>query len=142
MADWSNEAEVAAVARANTAAHVVRIVKEMRQVERLRESHAAFAAYRHRTFASHTDEDGTLIFEGRLPAEQGALLLQALDRAMEWLFRSQPLRARMRYDDDRIEDIPRDVRRADAVAIMAEQLLAEPPQAEEGLSTADRYINS
>jgi hypothetical protein len=55
-------------------------------------------------FASHTDEDGTLIFEGRLPAEQGALLLQALDRAMEWLFRGQPHRERMRYDDARIED--------------------------------------
>jgi len=98
VADWSNEAELVAVARAKTAAHVVRIVKEMRQVERLRESHAAFAAYRHRTFASHTDEVGTLIFEGRLPAEQGELLLQALDRAMGWLFRGQPHRERMRYD--------------------------------------------
>jgi Domain of unknown function (DUF222)/HNH endonuclease len=65
--------------------------------------------------------------------------LQALDRAMEWLSRGQPHRERMRYDDARIEDTPQDVRRADALAILAEQFLAEPPQVAEGLGTADRY---
>lgn len=139
VADWSNEAELVAVAKANTAAHVVRIVREMRQVERLKESSAAFAAYRHRTFTCHTDEDGTLIFEGRLPAEQASVLLQALDRAMDWLFRGQPHRERSRHDDARVEDMPQDLRRADALAILAERFLAEPPQAEEGLNTADRY---
>jgi hypothetical protein len=77
VADRRNEAELVTLAKANTAAHVVRIVRGMRQVERLEESRAAFVAYRHRTFACHTDDDGTLQFEGRLPAEQGALLLQA-----------------------------------------------------------------
>lgn len=29
-------------------------------------------------------EDGSSVFEGRVPAEIGAMLKQALDRAMEW----------------------------------------------------------
>jgi hypothetical protein len=139
VADWENEAELVAVAKANTAAHVVRIVREMRQVARLKESHVAFDAYRHRSFACRTDDDGTLVFEGRLPAEHGALLLQALDRATDWLFRGQPHHERLRHDDARIEDTPQDVRRADALAILAERFLSEPPQADEGLNTADRY---
>ena len=67
------------------------------------------------------------------------MLLQALDRAMDWLFRGQPHRGRLHYDDARVEDLPQDVRRADGLAILAEQFLAEPPEADAGLNTADRY---
>ena len=84
---WENEAELVEMARANTAAHVARNVASMRQAERLSDSKAAFDSYRHRTFACRTDDDGTLVFEGRLPADQGAVLIQALDRAMDWLMR-------------------------------------------------------
>jgi hypothetical protein len=96
-------------------------------------------AYRHRTFTGHTDEDGTLVFEDRLPAEHGALLLQALDRAMDWLFRGQPHQPRLRVDEARIEDLPQQVRSADALAILAERFLSDPPAAADGLHTADRY---
>lgn len=139
VADRHNEAELLAMARAKNATQVEREVKALRQADRLKESGAAFAAYRHRTFDCHIDESGTLVFEGRLPAEQGALLLQALDRAMDWLFRGQPHRARLRRDDARVEDMPQPVRRADALAILAERFLSEPPVAEEGLNTADRF---
>ena len=126
VADWSNEAELVALAKTRTAAEVAKRVRDLRQVARLEESMAAFDAYRHRTFTGHADEDGSLIFEGRLPAEQGALLLQALDRAMDWVFSGQPQRARLRRDDALIEDLPQDVRRADALAILAERFLSEP----------------
>ncbi len=139
IADRDNESDLVAMAKANTAAQVDRVVKSMRQAERLKESSAAFAAYRHRTFDCHVDESGALVFEGRLPAEQGALLLQALDRAMDWLFRGQPHDARLRHDDARVEDMPQPVRRADALAILAERFLSQPPAAEEGLNTADRF---
>jgi len=140
VADWSNEAELVAMAKANTAAHVARIVTGMRQVERLRETKTAFDAYGRRSFTCRTDDSGALMFEGRLPPEQGALLLQALDRAMDWLFNGQPHRSRQQHDDARVEDMPQDVRRADAIAILAERFLAEPPNAEEGINTADRYL--
>jgi hypothetical protein len=127
------------MAAANTAAHVARIVTGLRQVERLKEARVAFDAYRHRSFTCGFDESGSLVFEGRLPPEQGALLLQALDRAMDWLFTGQPHRGRQQRDDARVEDLPQEVRRADALAIIAERFPAEPPSAEEGINTADRY---
>jgi len=126
VAGSDNEAELVQMARTNTAAHVARNVAAMRQAERLSESKAAFDAYRHRTFTCHTDEDGTLVFEGRLPADQGALLIQALDRAMEWLGRG-------------FDETPQTVRRADALAILAERFLSEPPAEGDGLNTADRF---
>ncbi len=134
VAGWDNEAELVEMARANTAAHVARNVASMRQAERLSESKAAFHSYRHRTFACRTDDDGTLVFEGRLPADQGALLIQALDRAMDWLMRSGHQR-----DDAQHEALPQTVRRADALAILAERFLSEPPEADAGLNTADRF---
>src|SRR5262245_10128928 len=84
VAGSDNEPELVEMARACTAAHVARNVALMRQAERLSESKAAFDAYRHRTFTYHTEDDGTLVFEGRLPADQGALLMRALERAMDW----------------------------------------------------------
>src|SRR5262249_40316735 len=87
VADWHNEEALVEMARACTAAHVARHVAALRQADRLSESKAAYDAYRHRTLTCHVDEDGTLVFEGRLPADQGALLLRALDRATEWLAR-------------------------------------------------------
>ena len=139
VADWSNEAELVELAKASTAAQVAKRVQDLRQVARLEESKAAYDAYRHRTFACHTDENGSLIFEGRLPAEHGALLLQALDRAMDWLFSGRPHRGRLRHDEALVEDMPQEVRRADALSILAERFLSEPPAADEGLNTADRY---
>ncbi len=126
VAGSDNEAELVQMARTHTAAHVARNVAAMRQVERLSESKAAFDAYRHRTFTCHTDEDGTLVFEGRLPADLGAMLIQGLDRAMEWL-------------GNRFEETPQTVRRADALAVLAERFLSEPPHADDGLNTADRF---
>ena len=41
------------------------------------------------------EQDGSLAFEGRLSAEVGAMLVQGLDRATEWLMRGE-----------RIEDVP------------------------------------
>jgi len=134
VAGWDNAAELVEMARANTAAHVVRNVASMRQAERLSESKAAFDSYRHRTFACRTDDDGTLVFEGRLPADQGAVLIQALDRAMDWL-----MRGGRELDDAQHEALPQTIRRADALAILAERFLSEPPEAEAGLNTADRF---
>jgi hypothetical protein len=130
VAGSENEAELVQMARTNTAAHVARNVAAMRQAERLSESKAAFDAYRHRTFTCHTDDDGTLVFEGRLPADQGALLLRALERATDWLVGDQL---------DSLETTPRAARHADALAILAERFLSEPPEADEGLNTADRF---
>jgi len=94
------------------AAHVARRVAAIRQAERLSESKAAFDAYRHLTFTSHTDEDGTLVFEGRLPADQGALLLRALDRAMDWLVRGASLTDRSCVHNASVPDVRQTIKSA------------------------------
>ena len=136
VAGRENEAALVEMARASNAAHVARHVASMRQADRLSESKAAYDAYRHRTLTCRVDDDGTLVFEGRLPADQGALLVQALDRAMEWLARdgSDP-----QSEGGYFRDVPQAVRRADALAILAERFLADPPDARADLSTADRF---
>jgi hypothetical protein len=158
VAGSDNEEELVQMARRQSAAHVARNVAAMRQAERLSESKVAFDAYRHRMFACHTDEDGSLVFEGRLPADQGALLMRALERAMDWLVRGVPSGDCGRDHDNlpthdvhqsrvdqpdrdgaNVDALPQTVRRADALAIIAERFLSEPPQADEGLNTADRF---
>ena len=128
VATAESEAELLELAEAMTAAHVEQLVKRYRQAERLQESRAAFASYRHRNFTCHYDEDGSLVFEGRLPAEVGALLLQALDRGTEWLMRGE-----------RIQTVPLPERRADALAALAERFLEKSPEADDGFRSADRF---
>jgi len=55
-----------------------------RQAGSLNEPGTAIQAWKHRYFECHTQADGSLLFEGQVPAEIGAMLQQALDRAMAW----------------------------------------------------------
>jgi hypothetical protein len=155
IATAADEAELVEFAASTTAAHVEQHVRARRQAERLADPQAAFDAYRRRRFTCHTEEDGSLVFEGRLPAEQGALLLLALERAMEWVYREpapevrevpaapdrenqRPARCR-RADEHPFKGVPYPARQADALAALAERFLSAPPASEEGLTSADRY---
>jgi hypothetical protein len=163
IATPADEVELVEFAASTTAAHVEQHVRARRQAERLADPRAAFDAFRRRTFTCHTEEDGSLVFEGRLPAEQGALLRLALERAMEWVYREpaeqvreapaapdrvnqrvnqragqRPARCR-RADEHPFQGVPYPARQADALAALAERFLAAPPVSEEGLSSADRY---
>jgi len=68
----------------NTAAQLERRVRAHRQAGRLSDPATVEQAWKYRYFECQTQEDGSLLFEGRVPAEIGAMLQQALDRAMEW----------------------------------------------------------
>ncbi len=87
VATPANQDELVELAASTTAAHVEQYVRAQRQAERLADPRAAFHACQQRSFTCHTTEDGSLVFEGRLPAEQGAMLRLALERAMEWVYR-------------------------------------------------------
>src|SRR5690242_3388058 len=86
VATPETEARLLAVGRAGTAAHVERIVRGWRSVDRRAE--AREAAKRHVGRALHVrhDEDGMVVVSGRLEPEVGALLVQALAAARETLY--------------------------------------------------------
>ena len=85
VATPETEARLLGVGRAGTAAHVERIVRGWRCVDRWAE--ARETAHRHAGRALHVsqDEDGMVVLRGRLEPEVGALLVQALAAARETL---------------------------------------------------------
>jgi Domain of unknown function (DUF222)/HNH endonuclease len=82
-----------AVGRAGTAEHVERIVRGWRRVDLQAEAREAALQHASRALHVYPDADGTVRVRGRLTAEVGALLVQALSAAREALYhqmRGQP----------------------------------------------------
>jgi 5-methylcytosine-specific restriction endonuclease McrA len=124
VATPETEARLLAVGRAGTAAHVERIVRGWRCVDRRAE--ARETAHRHESRALHAyqDEDGMVVLRGRLGPEVGALLIQALAAARETLYE------RGRSTDGNVgpvgvsaETSTMAQQRADALALLAESAL-------------------
>src|SRR5437773_4764161 len=72
------EERLLAVGRAGTAAHAERLVRGRRRVDRQAEAREAARQHASRALHVYPDSDGTVILRGRLTAEAGALLIQAL----------------------------------------------------------------
>src|SRR5262245_50782297 len=139
IATPETEADYVEIAMSATAAHVEKIVRKMRQVESLEARAAAFDGYRHRELMLHPIDQGTWWLRGELTPEQGAVLRQALDRAMDWVYRGQPMGMRGSEPQDDVASIPRSARLADALVALAERFLGQPPGEDETLNTADRF---
>src|SRR5437870_6437056 len=92
VATPETEARLLGVGRAGTAAHVERIVRGWRCVDRRAE--AREAKHRHASRALHVyhDEDGMVVRTGRLEPEGGAVLMQALAAARESLYQRTRVR--------------------------------------------------
>src|SRR5207249_1717661 len=86
VATPETEAQLLAVGRAGTAAHVERIVRAWRRVDRQGEAREATARHARRSLQVYPDEDGMLVVRGRLEPEVGAMLVRALDAAREALY--------------------------------------------------------
>src|SRR2546427_3915141 len=125
VATPETEARLLAVGRAGTAAHVERIVRGWRCVDRRAE--AREAKHRHATRALHVyqAEDGTVVLRGRLEPEVGALVMQALAAARESLYQRARERARAAtgFGDVSAETPTVAQQRADALALLAETAL-------------------
>src|SRR5215470_18100443 len=87
VATPETEARLVAVGRAGTAAHVERIVRGWRCVDRHAEAREAARRHASRALQVDQDEDGMVVVRGRLEPEVGALLVQALAAARETLYR-------------------------------------------------------
>ena len=140
IADASNEDYLLMIARHGTAHHVEKLVSKYRRCERQQDPDNASRQQEKRELYCGFDDDGSVIIRGRLPAEQGALIMKALELAMD--------RGGNAAEDVTADHVPSGVnpetsgrepfhaRRADALAVIAESYL----NGEAGdNATADRY---
>src|SRR3972149_1086314 len=81
VATPETEARLLGVGRAGTAAHVERIVRGWRRVDRQAEARETARRHASRALHVHQDEEGMVIVRGRLEPEVGARLMQALAAA-------------------------------------------------------------
>src|SRR5213594_768059 len=86
VATPETEERLLTVGRTGTAAHVERIVRGWRRVDRHAEAREAARQHASRALHVYEDEDGTVVLRGRLAPEVGALLLRALAAARETLY--------------------------------------------------------
>jgi hypothetical protein len=119
------------IALHGTAHHVERLVSGYRRAQEAEELSREAQQHANRSVSYAFAEDGSLILKARLPALAGAMLIEALEAAMETL----PTR---QVSVDMVEEapIPYDSRRADALAVLAENFLAKSGSSS---TTADRY---
>ncbi|MGH7421817.1 MAG: DUF222 domain-containing protein, partial [Candidatus Rokuibacteriota bacterium] len=124
VATPETEARLLAVGRAGTAAHVERIVRGWRRVDRHAEAREAARQHANRALRAYQDSDGTVVLRGRLAPEVGALLLRALDAARETLYqRARITGGRPTATDPAMEAPTRAQQQADALALLAETAL-------------------
>ena len=86
IADESNEDYLLMIARHGTAHHVEKLVSKYRIAKRVQDAAVAEEQYRDRELSHYYDHDGCLVIKARLPAEQGALIVKALEMAMQKQF--------------------------------------------------------
>jgi 5-methylcytosine-specific restriction endonuclease McrA len=124
VATPETEARLLGVARAGTAAHVERIVRGWRRVDRRAEARETTLRHAGRALHVHQDEDGMVVLRGRLEPEVGALLIQALAAAREALYqRTRVPDGSVGHGDVSAETPPMAQRHADALALLAETAL-------------------
>src|SRR5712691_5607009 len=116
------EEQLLAIGKAGTACDVERIVRGWRRVDRLAEAREDDRRHQARALHVYQNEDGMVRIRGRLTAEQGAVLMQALAAAREALY--QRTRSAPSWPDDVPEETPSmEQLQADALTLLAETAL-------------------
>ena len=83
IADADNEDYLLMIAEHGAAYHVEKLVAQCRKAERMQEAELADARYRQRELTHYYNRDGCLVIKARIPADRGALVVKALERAMD-----------------------------------------------------------
>ena len=128
VATPKTEERLLTFALSGTAAHVERLVRAWRRVDRI----AAAADDRRQQAGRHLDtwidEEGMLVLRGRLSPELGAVVQRALEAAGDRLYQESANRTEPPHVDTRSEDPSGSAtvgqRRADALGLLAESALA------------------
>jgi hypothetical protein len=131
VASEATEEAFLMIALHGTAHHVERLVRGYRRAQEAEELSREAQQHANRSVHYAFEDDGSLVLKARLPALAGAMLIKALDAALD----SLPEQEISAGDADEWP-IPYECRRADALAAVAEAFLAK---AQRSSSTADRY---
>ncbi len=127
VATPDNEEELVMFAKAGTAAHVERLVRAWRCVDRLEEQREERLRHGTRFLELRPDGGGMWRLRGRLDPEVGALLARALEAAEDALFRSAPAdvdaESAAVAAADGADRPTATQRRADAIGLLAERAL-------------------
>jgi hypothetical protein len=159
IADSSNEDYLLMIAHHGTAHHVEKLVSKFRSVKALDDVGAASCRdnSRDRELTHYHDHDGCLVIKARFPAEQGALIVKALEMAMDREFAdSEPVGARpvgagLTRDNscDRVGARPaRDNHDPDVTAVTSDNKVADEPipiatrRADALAEIAETYMNN
>jgi hypothetical protein len=122
------------IALHGTAYHVENLVRGYRQAQQAAELSREAQQHVNRSVSYEYAQDGSLVLKARLPAVAGALVIQALNAAMERIPAKEISPTGVQE-----HPIPYACRRADALASMAESFLAGSGPSSPASSTADRY---
>jgi len=114
VATPDNEDYLLMIANHGTAAHVERLVRGYRKIKRIEALEQENQRHEQRKLSWIIDDDGSYVIEGRLPPEQGARVVQALQAAMDSAFEDNP---------DIAAETSLPARRADALERVAEGYL-------------------
>ena len=146
VATADNEDYLLMIAHHGTAYHVETLVRKYRRAKKLQDLQEANKQHDERSLQVFYEHDGAISLHVRLPAEKGALVLKAIELAMEEGKAAAARLIEQAPDEERLdpvmsgemedEHVPFDRRRADAIADMAESYLANGPASS---SSADRY---
>ena len=113
VATPATETTLLAVALGSTAAHVERLVRGWRRADRDAAPDAEQERLASRVLNMQVDEDGMVVLRGRLTPEVGAVLLRAVEAALEQV-----------PSDEAGDEATIAQRRADALGLVAESALA------------------
>jgi len=123
VATPETEGRLLKVARVGTAAHVERIVRGWRCMDRKTEARESKQQHK-RTLQVYQDDDGMFVVRGRLAPEVGALVMKALDAARETLYQQARKDAAPEPWNHPQADPPSPgQQRADALTLLAEAAL-------------------
>jgi len=144
VATPNNEEYLMNIARYGTAVHVERVVRGYRSVKRTEALAQENSRHAQRELHWYIDDEGYWVIQGRLPAEQGALLQKALERVMDEQFHEQqdvPARTSGGDPSSEVQARPEPIagRRADALARLAQSSLS-PSSSSAGGSCGDRFL--
>ena len=100
VATPENEGYLLSIARHGTASHVESLVREFRRSQKWEAEHAeAITRHQRRHITHYTDEHGMLVLRAVLPPEQGAVVLDALEAAVDSL--AQEVKEAAKLADER-----------------------------------------